>query len=978
MARDVKFNIKLTVDGKEHLITASTNVKKLSQELGIARDRVSAFRDSFATLRDVSVIAGNAMQGLRELSTVIGDWTAANAVQVEAETKLATVMRQRMSATEDEITSIKELASAQQQLGVIGDEVQLAGAQQMATFLNEASSIQTLLPAMNNLIAQQKGLTATSSDAVSIGNLLGKAMQGQTSALTRVGITFTDAQEQVMKFGTEEQRATMLAQIITDNVGEMNAALAATDAGQAKQLSNAMGDLKEQVGSVFSGIQPVIAAVGQLGMAITALTTIGGGIKSLGLAFVAFASSVSKGSIAVAAHTAATKVGSIHTAIWTKQAALARLASINFANGCRTAAIQAVALRVAIVSLECVTVIGAAIAAVGLILSAFANKAADTTEEIEKATDAMNKASGAADEASVAYGQANAELVKDISTLKEFSGSKEKEAKLVEQMNAKYGEAIGYYSSVKDWYEALTKNSELYCQQMVKEAQIRDLVNKAARARNEAHSIGYSGTKGSEESDSAYLNKMKEAREAEKEIAKLTKESAELGKQLHTGSDTHPAVSAAKVSTPKATAAAAKTDNTPKYAENSLAAYEARLNALKEAQRNSDVSQYSQWQSQIDDMQEVVDSYTKTEEAIEDEYIPAQIEELDTLAELSEAIEYYRQQQENASADEIADIQETIDALEKKKSALEVGKNIGSMQGDYNSVASLTGKERKVAIQDIGVEGLDDKIKEIDDLLNNLGSDMDGNAVKQLEALRDGYKSLRKEAKKGEVTIGGAWSVIEGTGNGISGLTGLLSSDANAWEKITGSVDAAVSIYQNMATLISMVTTLLGIHTTAKAVDTAAEVAGTTATMTANTVSAATEAVQSPEVASTKELAAAYLELAAAKIFAAHADIPFAGPAIAASFVAMMQAMVLATGAVAALAEGGVVSGPTLALVGEYSGASNNPEVIAPLDKLRSMMNTGGGIGNVSFRVRGRDLVGVLANETRVTSKSGKRTNIEI
>lgn len=43
-------------------------------------------------------------------------------------------MRQRMGATDKEIQSIKELASAQQEIGVIGDEVQLSGAQQVATF----------------------------------------------------------------------------------------------------------------------------------------------------------------------------------------------------------------------------------------------------------------------------------------------------------------------------------------------------------------------------------------------------------------------------------------------------------------------------------------------------------------------------------------------------------------------------------------------------------------------------------------------------------------------------------------------------------------------------------------------------------------------------------------------------------------------------------------------------------------------------
>ena len=58
-------------------------------------------------------------------------------------------------------------------------------------------------------------------------------------------------------------------------------------------------------------------------------------------------------------------------------------------------------------------------------------------------------------------------------------------------------------------------------------------------------------------------------------------------------------------------------------------------------------------------------------------------------------------------------------------------------------------------------------------------------------------------------------------------------------------------------------------------------------------------------------------------------------------------------------ADGGIVSGPTMAMVGEYSGAKRNPEIIAPLDRLQSMM--GGANGNVNvtgeFVVRGQDLV---------------------
>lgn len=175
--------------------------------------------------------------------------------QVAQETKLATIMRQRMGASDAEIQSVKDLASEQQKLGIIGDEVQLSGAQQVATFLNQTESIKTLLPAMNNLLAQQKGVNTTTEDAKNIGNMMGKVLQGQTSALKRVGISFTEAEEKVLKYGNEQQRSAMLAQVITNNVGEMNGVLAQTDAGRQKQLSNTLGDIKEKFGEAISQIE---------------------------------------------------------------------------------------------------------------------------------------------------------------------------------------------------------------------------------------------------------------------------------------------------------------------------------------------------------------------------------------------------------------------------------------------------------------------------------------------------------------------------------------------------------------------------------------------------------------------------------------------------------------------------------------------------------------------------------------------------
>lgn len=56
-------------------------------------------------------------------------------------------------------------------------------------------------------------------------------------------------------------------------------------------------------------------------------------------------------------------------------------------------------------------------------------------------------------------------------------------------------------------------------------------------------------------------------------------------------------------------------------------------------------------------------------------------------------------------------------------------------------------------------------------------------------------------------------------------------------------------------------------------------------------------------------------------------------------------------------ADGGIISGPTVGLMGEYSGARTNPEVVAPLDKLRSMIGGAGGHVVVTGRLDGRDIL---------------------
>ena len=181
-----------------------------------------------------------------------------SSVQAQAETKLTEIYKTRMGATNKAAKATMNLASAIQKEGIIGDEITLSGAQQLATFAKYPNTVNKILPAMGNLLVQQKGYSATADDAKNVANMLGKALMGQTGALSRAGITFSDAEAKVLKYGTEEEKAAMLAKVVTKNVGNMNKEFAKTDEGKLAQAKNALGDVGERLGAV---LLPALAKV---------------------------------------------------------------------------------------------------------------------------------------------------------------------------------------------------------------------------------------------------------------------------------------------------------------------------------------------------------------------------------------------------------------------------------------------------------------------------------------------------------------------------------------------------------------------------------------------------------------------------------------------------------------------------------------------------------------------------------------------
>ena len=255
--------IVLQADGKPiDAIIKST--EGLQEAMKKALEESTKLKPSLVNAAATASLFQTLKSAVGSLQGVFSSYTQAFEAAAVANAKLKTIMEQRMNATAEDVKGVKDVISAQKELGVVSGSVQVAGAQQIGTFATQASTLRTLVPAMNNLLAQQKGVNATQEDAVGIGNLFGKALQGQASALRRVGITFSAAEEKMLKHGTESERAALLARIITNNVGEMNKKLADTPTGQMKQLQMAIGGIKAKIGEALVGFGPYLAAASQV------------------------------------------------------------------------------------------------------------------------------------------------------------------------------------------------------------------------------------------------------------------------------------------------------------------------------------------------------------------------------------------------------------------------------------------------------------------------------------------------------------------------------------------------------------------------------------------------------------------------------------------------------------------------------------------------------------------------------------------
>ena len=250
MAKTIGVLLSLKDQFTTPLQKATKSVKAMDRQLEKAGNKIKAFGNKVKAGMKTVAKWGAIGFGALTAGAVLFAKQSIDAAkdQVRIEKLLETTMKRTSNASKEQIQAIKDEASALQNVGVVGDEVALAGANQLAVYGLKSDQIKKLMPNLNDMIAKEKGLNGTQEDAVAMADVIGKAMNGKTKGLLKYGVSLTAAEEKLFKTMKQEQRMEFISKKLNESIGGTNKALRETDEGKIVAAKNAWGDMKEEVG----------------------------------------------------------------------------------------------------------------------------------------------------------------------------------------------------------------------------------------------------------------------------------------------------------------------------------------------------------------------------------------------------------------------------------------------------------------------------------------------------------------------------------------------------------------------------------------------------------------------------------------------------------------------------------------------------------------------------------------------------------
>jgi Arc/MetJ-type ribon-helix-helix transcriptional regulator len=201
--------------------------------------------------------------------------------------RLAALLKVTNGATQDQVNVLNAQAASLEKVGVVsgGNVTQVQS--QLATFDLQLSTIKALTPAILDYVVAEKGAAASASEFKSMTNGLAQALNGNFASLTRTGFVLDETTKNLIKNGTEAERAAALVTVLNSTYKDFNQNLRDTPMGQFQVLANSAETAKTIIGTDLLAAMKLISGPEGIGGAATAMedlaTQIGNVIYGIGV-----------------------------------------------------------------------------------------------------------------------------------------------------------------------------------------------------------------------------------------------------------------------------------------------------------------------------------------------------------------------------------------------------------------------------------------------------------------------------------------------------------------------------------------------------------------------------------------------------------------------------------------------------------------------------------------------------------------------
>lgn len=247
--------------------TVTVNTKANTSGLKQATDAIKGFdsglKGQIANLKSFSgALKGLAVVGIAKgIKSVADDMYDAFKTQWLAEKSINDALYANMTARgasqkeiDNEVKAYKELASAQQQVGVIGDEVTLSGMGVMTQMGMTANQVKEMTPLLQDLAVKQYGLNVSGEQYKQVSQSVATMVNMGKLTLQGYGIQVTDVERKQFKAMSQADRYSFIMKKLKGSVAGANEAMAQTTGGKIQQMNNAIGDCEEKVGALVNTI----------------------------------------------------------------------------------------------------------------------------------------------------------------------------------------------------------------------------------------------------------------------------------------------------------------------------------------------------------------------------------------------------------------------------------------------------------------------------------------------------------------------------------------------------------------------------------------------------------------------------------------------------------------------------------------------------------------------------------------------------